>query len=314
MSRPTPDRTGRTGGPKSRPSSTPPDRRRLRAALLIGFAVVLTALALTRILGSGSDSRSAAGEGNDPGVAHVHGLGVDPADKTLYAATHFGVFRIPTDGAPSRIADRYQDTMGFTVVGPRHFLGSGHPDPMEGKPASLGLIESTDGGETWRDLSLSGQADFHSLEAVHGQVFGYDSGSGRLMVSSDKVTWDERAELPMADFAVSPASADVVIATTENGPATSNDGGRTFTVIQGAPPLIFVSWPESAALYGVTTSGAMFRSPDRGKTWQQQGSLDGRPAALTSTDAATVYAATDTGIYQSTDGGKTFQQRYDIKQ
>ncbi|MEI8410879.1 MULTISPECIES: F510_1955 family glycosylhydrolase [unclassified Kribbella] len=314
MSRPAPGGTRRTGGPKSRPSPkpTPTVRRRLRVALLIGFAVVLIAIGLIRILGSGGDSRPAAGEGNDPGVAHVHGLGIDPQDKTLYAATHFGVFRIPADGTPSRIADRYQDTMGFTVVGPQHFLGSGHPDPMEGKPANLGLIESTDGGETWRDLSLSGQADFHSLEAIHGQVFGYNSGTGLLMVSSDKVTWDERAELPMADFAVSPASADVLIATTENGPAASNDGGRTFTVAQGAPPLIFVSWPDSAALYGVTTSGAVLRSADQGKTWQQEGALDGRPAALTATDAMTVYAATDTGIYQSTNGGKSFEQRYRI--
>jgi photosystem II stability/assembly factor-like uncharacterized protein len=291
--------------------AAPSAGRRLTVVVLMALAVVLIAVSLTRLLGSG-DSRSESGA--DPGVAHVHGLGVDPLDKTLYAATHFGVFRIPEQGAPSRIAGRFQDTMGFTVVGPRHFLGSGHPDPIEGKPANLGLIESTDGGETWRDLSLTGQADFHALEAVDGQVFGYNSGSGTLMVSRDKTTWDERAALPMADFAVSPGSADIILATTENGPAKSTDGGRNFAVLDGAPPLIFVSWPELAALYGITPSGAVVFSPDRGKTWQQQGTLDGRPAALTATDATTVYAATDTGIYQSADAGKTFTQRYRINQ
>jgi hypothetical protein len=305
------DRRG--GRPEGNAPSSTPGNRRLAPILLVALAAVLIGVALVRMAGGSGDGGSSADGGRDPGVAHVHGLGVDPEDKTLYAATHFGVFRIPRQGEPSRIADRFQDTMGFTVVGPRHFLGSGHPDPIEGKPASLGLIESTDGGETWRDLSLSGQADFHSLQAAHGQVYGYNSSSGRLMVSRDKTTWDERAELPMADFAVSPASPDVLIATTENGPATSTDGGRTFTVINGAPPLFFVSWPRPAALYGITTSGAVMRSSDEGQTWQQEGSLDGRPAALTATDATTVYAATDNGIYQSTDAGKTFTQRYQIK-
>ncbi|MEX2658296.1 MAG: hypothetical protein WD232_01265, partial [Acidimicrobiales bacterium] len=32
------------------------------------------------------------------GVSHVHGLGVNPGDGDLYAATHHGVFRIPDDG------------------------------------------------------------------------------------------------------------------------------------------------------------------------------------------------------------------------
>jgi hypothetical protein len=52
------------------------------------------------------------------GLEHVHGLGVDPADGVLYAATHFGLWRIPEQGQATRVADRYQDTMGFTVVGP----------------------------------------------------------------------------------------------------------------------------------------------------------------------------------------------------
>lgn len=319
MTRPAPDRrrpgTKASRAGRSGMQPTPPvrDKRRLGSAvLLILVAVGLVVVALTRILGSGGDVEAGPGGSADPGVAHVHGLGVDPGDKTLYAATHFGLFRIPTQGAPTRIADRFQDTMGFTVLGPRHFLGSGHPDPLEGKPPNLGLIESTDSGQTWRDQSLSGQADFHSLHAAHGQVYGYNSSSGTLMVSKDKLTWDQRAELPIADFAVSPTSPDVLVATTENGPAKSADGGRTFTVIDGAPPLLFVAWPQPGALYGITPAGAVILSPDQGKTWQQQGSLDGRPAALTATDATTVYAATDTGIYESTDAGKTFTTRYRI--
>jgi hypothetical protein len=63
---------------------------------------------------------------------HVHGLGVNPADDRLYVASHVGVFR-QTDQGFERVADRWQDTMAFTVEGPDHFLGSGHPDTREDK-------------------------------------------------------------------------------------------------------------------------------------------------------------------------------------
>ncbi|MEN8652208.1 hypothetical protein ABCR94_16755 [Streptomyces sp. 21So2-11] len=57
-------------------------------------------------------------------------------------------FRLTPTGAV-RIADRYQDTMGFTVTGPRTFLASGRPSPADPTAASphLGLIRSTDAGQ-----------------------------------------------------------------------------------------------------------------------------------------------------------------------
>jgi hypothetical protein len=68
-------------------------------------------------------------EGRDPGPIHVHGLGINPKDGALFVATHTGLFRAG-EGEPkaTRVADRFQDTMGFTVVGPNRFLGSGHPE------------------------------------------------------------------------------------------------------------------------------------------------------------------------------------------
>jgi hypothetical protein len=47
----------------------------------------------------------------EPGFGPVHGLGRNPADGRVYAATHVGVFRLDPDG-PHRIADRHRDTMG----------------------------------------------------------------------------------------------------------------------------------------------------------------------------------------------------------
>lgn len=111
----------------------------------------------------------------DPGVVHVHGLGLNPKDGSLFAATHTGLFRI-TEGRAERVGNRYQDTMGFTVVGPDRFLGSGHPelrDYTSGKlPGLLGLIESKDAGRSWKPQPLLGEADFHILAFAHGRFTG----------------------------------------------------------------------------------------------------------------------------------------------
>lgn len=303
-SRPRPKTTRPTLGP-----ARPP--RWVLPAVTAGLLAAMIAGTIWLAGAIDGDSPSDPAAGADAGVEHVHGLGVDPADGTLYAATHYGLFKIPETGPPTRVADRYQDTMGFTIVGPGHFLGSGHPDLREqDKPSRLGLIESADAGQTWTDLSLSGEADFHALEAAHGTVYGYDASSGRFMVTENRTDWDVRTTLPMADFTVSPDNPDLILATTEQGLAGSSDGGRTFAVLGDAPPLLLVSWPTSDALYGVTVAGAVLASTDGGTTWEQRGSLDGTPEAMTAVDATTVHAATDTGIYTSTDSGRTFSLRY----
>ncbi len=252
----------------------------------------------------------------ETGVVHVHGLGVDPADGVLYAATHSGLFRIPTSGAAVRVANRAQDTMGFSIVGPRTFIGSGHPDFREDdvRPPLLGLIESTDAGQSWVRLSLHGKADFHALHAVHGQVYGYDSTSQTFMVSKDRRQWDRRAQLLMRDFAVSPTEPDTVLATTERGLARSTDGGRTFQPVAGPPGLAVLAWAEQASLFGAAADGTVHQSTDGGATWVARGNTGGEPESIT-VDArngtTTLYVAVrELGILASSDGGKTFTTRY----
>ena len=247
----------------------------------------------------------------DPGVVHVHGLGIDPVDGTLYAATHAGLFRIPATGGAVRVAERFQDTMGFTVVGPSTFLGSGHPDVQKDPslPPRLGLIRSTDAGESWKPISLLGKADFHALHFGGGRLTGWDSGSGALMVSTDQgETWETRSRLALYDFAVSPTSPDVILATTDSGLVRSTDGGRTFSPADG-PVLTVLTWPTVDQLAGVDPQGRLQVSTDRGATWQPRGELPGPAEALT-WDGKSMYAAVGTGIHASADGGQTWRVRY----
>ncbi|WP_051699958.1 WD40/YVTN/BNR-like repeat-containing protein [Streptomyces sp. NRRL F-4474] len=168
----------------------------------VAFTAAAAAAGLLLTACSTADTRPApgkAGSGSDadPGTGHLHGLGVDPADGTLYAAGHLGVFRLTPAGAV-RIADRRQDTMGFTVTGPRTFLASGHPSPDDPAATSphLGLIRSTDAGATWSTVSGAGEADFHSLQQAGPLLYGLDSQTSKVWASTDGgATWERRAKI-----------------------------------------------------------------------------------------------------------------------
>ena len=247
-------------------------------------------------------------QSEDVTLEHVHGLGVDPADDALYAGTHYGLVRISPDGQLTRIADRVQDFMGFTIVGPEHYLASGHPGEGQDGPGNLGLIESTDGGQTWQTLSLAGDADFHALDTVDGVIYGYSGG--RLLVSEDGVEWADRGDMRIADLAADPTDPRRVLATTEAGLAVSEDAGKNFTAVAGAPLLVLVDIAaDGASAVGVAPDGSVLVSTDGGRTWAERGSVGGAPEALTA-DGEEVYVAVEGAVLASTDGGKTFTELY----
>lgn len=290
-------------------------RQRARPSRALLEVILLTGLLVSCSTDAG---RPATTPNADPGLDHIHGLGINPADDTLYAASHFGVFRI-VEGAAVRQGELWQDTMGFTVVGPDRFLGSGHPDFQrdtvldEDMTPLLGLVESADGAETWSGVSLQGEADFHGLATVGAWIYGFDSTGARFVASNDGGrTWDTRSEdLALLSFAPDPADPLVVVATAATGTLRSTDGGRSWAHAADAPPLAYVSWDADGGLYGVDADGRSYRSEDAAASWTEVGTIGGEPAALLTTPSA-VYVATMESIVRSLDGGATFETVYEI--
>lgn len=266
-------------------------------------ATALALVAVTVTACSSSDATAPAADG--PIFEHVHGVGTDPADGTVYVASHDGLFRSGPDGlVPAGAAGR--DLMGFTVAGPGRLLSSGHPGTDDTLPDPIGLVESTDGGTTWVPLSLTGEVDFHALEVAGGTVYGYDATNGLFRASTDGGrTWDDRATLEALDIAVEPGSGHRVLATVQGGTALSTDGGRTFAAPTG-PQLAYLSWAPDGTAYGLDLDSAVHTSDDGGSTWAAIGTVPGgRPQAVTATNDD-LMAATAGGVYRSTDGGATF--------
>jgi len=285
-----------------------------RSSVLTRAGATVAAIAATAALaGCGaSDAPPAQPVSGEP-VTHIHGLGVDPADRSLLIATHDGLFRAPEgQSAARRIGTSTQDTMGFTVTGPRRYLGSGHPGAQEDGPPQLGLIESRDGGQEWTPVALSGQADFHVLRAAGDRVYGVDSGSGRLLVSEDRGrTWAIGGlSGPALDVAVHPDDDRRLLATTERGLEASSDAGATWRVV--GPEIGMLAWSAPDELHLIDPDGTVFASGDEGRTWRQRGELGSAPVALTATGSRLLAAVESGEIRASGDGGRSWRPRAEL--
>jgi len=305
--------------------------RTLSAALL--STLVLAGCATP---GSSPDPASAGNAPVPQAFEHVHGLGADPLTGNTYAATHQGVWLIPTEhlpdsyldgtprsstAVPTQIAGRAQDTMAFTVAVPGHLLASGHPAPGEQTDLhlpNLGLISSTDGAMSWSALSLDGETDFHDLAAVRLddtlRVYGYDAGAGSILVSDDSgTTWSTGATLPLRDLTVDPSQPDRVFATTAEGLALSEDAARTFTLVAGAPVLLLVEAVGASAgggVVGIDGEGTLWRQEASADTWTQMGTTTGPPDAFTVVGGSSpwILVSVGGGIAASDDYGRTWTE------
>lgn len=307
---------------KARRAQAPPPKVQTRFPRGLGFFAVLGAIGL--IAAGGLLWQASRDEGGfsgvpsaDPGPVHVHGLGINPADNALFMATHTGLYKVAEgDRKAERVGGRHQDTMGFTIVGPNRFLGSGHPDINEAReknlPSLLGLIESTDKGESWQPISLAGEADFHVLRFAGERVYGYDASNDRLLVSGDRGrSWQELEKPgPLVDLAADPGDdRRIVVASAgglEEGLFESRDGGESWKRVSEAVGLL--AWP--GRLYLIAGGGEVFASRDGGRRLEHRGEIGGQPAALVAEGQRELYVALHDGtIKHSTDDGTTWTVR-----
>jgi hypothetical protein len=295
----------------SEPSATPrPDRTRARKArglhpppvlalaMLLGAAAVIAAV----IWSSRSETKRVAGP------VHVHAVGVDPDDRTVFLATHTGLFRIRDPRSrPTRVGDNYQDTMGFTVVGPNHFLGSGHPDPRSRLPRLLGLVESRDAGRTWKSVSLLGKADFHILRSAGKRLYGFDVAHSELLESNNGGTsWRVRsAPRSLLDFVIDPRNPRRLVASTRDRLFESRDAAASWHPLNG--PAGVLAW-SGRGLFVSDPRGGVWMAAGPGRPWSARRPLGGVPATFVAA-GSDLYAAVHEGpVSRSVDDAQSWRR------
>ncbi|MCV2394660.1 hypothetical protein OEB99_10105 [Actinotalea sp. M2MS4P-6] len=197
---------------------------------------------------------------------HVHGLHVRP-DGVLVAGTHTGAVEVSPDGEVSLLAGDRHDLMGMTgIAGTETLISSGHPAVGSELPNPLGLIVSTDGGDTWTARSLTGAVDFHALAGDGHTVVGFDGHEGLLVSGDDGGSFERGAAIAPAALAI---TAEGIWATTADGLQRSTDRGRTFAPVVDAPLLVLIAAGVDGSLWGVDVNGTAWRSGD-GAAWERR--------------------------------------------
>ncbi|WP_347755627.1 hypothetical protein [Agrococcus sp. ProA11] len=249
---------------------------------------------------SDAPAQSSAGEASLEQLGHIHAID-STADGEILLASHSGLYRLDDAGTlAGPIGGDDFDGMGFTVVGSTLFA-SGHPGsqtPAELGSPSLGIIRSDDGGQSWSPVALSSEADFHVLTASpDGRLHGIATRAPELLSSADEgARWVAGTELAAVDLA---ATDDRLFAATEQGVQSSDDGGASFTLLDGAPLLYTIEVLGDGSLVGVDTSGVVQLQTAEG--WERLGSVDGAGAFGVVGDDR-ILAVDDRGVVEITGG------------
>lgn len=251
--------------------------------------------------------------------------------NTLYAATDAGVFRSADAGASWRLC-----SPRVTV----HSVCTGKDGLVLAGTTKGTILRSTDSGAHWATIEKNVPGvDIRFLlsDPQRPGVF-YEAGNGGFAISYDRgATWTTRTiglvatsdagstagqtQIEVTDLVPdSSQPGTIFLALTGQGIfRTTNDGG-VWAPVTGQ---ISSPWINSLALdrthgllYAGTVNSLLYRSGDRGASWQQCGrglsaflSVCGTVNTLLVTGDGTLYCGTELrGVAVSHDGGATFRR------
>lgn len=260
--------------------------------------------------GSGSDGGDVAG--GLPASDHVHALRTTD-DGSLLLGLHGALWRSPDGTQWEQLGLEGRDAMAIGVA-------------EEGQPLLIGghdvLVRSTDGGDTFEDLSPDlPSLDIHALAQAPNDpsiVYAYVVGAGIYRSGDAGDTWEAAAPvgetLPgdLSAMAVDPRDPDVVLlGSAGHGTFRSTDAAETFTRVTDAGTIGLGIASDGTAV--AASVRGIDVSDDGGQTWRNATPLsdfEGQPFAVANADDGTIWVMTEQPrtLLRSTDGGESFDE------
>ena len=290
-------------------------RRTLLGIVAVGLAAGSALLAL----GAGTSARAETPLAELLARTHIHGLAVDQQDPDrLMIATHHGLHALDIEsGLTVQVSDHRDDLMGFVAhpAEPNAFLASGHP----ARGGNLGVIASSDGGETWVKLSdgVNGPVDFHQMDISRTDpavIWGNYAGLQRSRDGG--ATWARVTDAPagLIDIAASAVSPERLYAATEAGLFVSQADAQDWQRAHPAQaPVSFVEVTADGILHAFILGEGLIRRAEDEDEWERLHlGFQDRFLLYFAADpqaADRVFAATQHGeVLASEDGGRSWRQ------
>ena len=235
----------------------------------------------------------------------------DPTDdRVLYLGTGGGVFK-STDGGAHWTA--VNEGIGDTSITALTIRGD-EPSTLFAGTRVGRLYRTSNSGGNWSELARPTEKRITSVV--------YDATSGSLYAAADTsvfrsddgaATWQTFDRLSYVTFIAVPFGG-AVYAGSESGLSVSRDRGATWESVSGVQAAhlnAMAADPETGTLVvskGQGNGEIVFRSTDRGKTWQALPTLvSGTPIITLFIDGPKVLASTYSGLYEIIEGATAWQ-------
>ncbi|WP_162920194.1 F510_1955 family glycosylhydrolase [Paenisporosarcina cavernae] len=257
-----------------------------------------------------------------PSIDHIHGLGYPNGEGDVMIATHTGPVLYANGKWMESSAEKH-DYMGFQAV-KEGFYSSGHPSPNTDYENPLGIIKSTNKGESFETFNFEGEIDFHYLAA------GYDTN--RLYVFNEMPTeklaggfyyTDDNGNVfsemavkglqanQLSSLAAHPTTPAVMAIGTDQGAYISENSGQSVELVQkGSVSSLFFT--ENSLYVAIVENGKpKLHQIDLRDTKVQEIALPDEIAqepilyfAVSPVDSKEfTLVTTENSIYQTVDGG-----------
>ncbi len=262
------------------------------------------------------------GTGGTVQFRHIHGLSFSSDGSQLFVPAHDGLL-VYESGRWISPDLSVHDYMGYSGVD-EGFYSSGHPGPGSNRVNPLGLVKSTDGGETFETLAFAGESDFHLMAAGYENHAVYvinPAPNSRLSVGmhytlDEGQTWQQSQTSGISgspiQLAVHPTESGTVAVAAEGGLFLSNDYGDSFMRIGEAAPVTAVTFDPSGGrlLFGYQSLSAYDLSTEQTASFQTP-SVTGDDAvgyiAVNPVSDQIAFATFSKDIYLSQNNGQSWE-------
>ena len=195
-------------------------------------------------------------------VEHIHGAGYWGEEGTPVIATHNGPFEY-RDKTWYKTSKNNHDYMGFQPT-KNGFYSSGHPEEGSDLKNPLGLVESTDKGESLEQLAFYGETDFHYMGASYetGTVYVYNEiqnskiGPGFYYSKNKGKDWTQlklngMPSSSIGGFEIHPLKDNMIAIYAEEGIFLSENYGNDFSLISTKGMVTSLTFKEDSMVYSM---------------------------------------------------------------